>query len=251
MNGQIQFQRLLSERLADLKVRNPRYSLRAFAGKLRVSPGALSGILSGKRKISRELAHRVARNLALGPHELDGLLAAFDAKSSPPSPDYARISADQFKVIADWWHYGILSLLNTRSFREDPSWIARRLRIPAREAEAALERLLRLGMLERAPDGSLKRSKPRFETTDGVADASLRQFHAQELELAKRSLEEDPVEIRDITSMTVAIDPAKIEEARKAIRDFQDRICALVGTEPRTEVYKLCVQFFPITGEDS
>lgn len=45
---------------------NPRYSLRRFAAQLRVSPGTLSEVLSGKRVLGIGVARRISNALELG-----------------------------------------------------------------------------------------------------------------------------------------------------------------------------------------
>jgi hypothetical protein len=50
-----------------------------------------------------------------------------------------------------------------------------------------------------------------------------------------------------MTSVTMAIDPRKIGMAKEFIRKFQDEFCVLVEQGDQTEVYKLSMQFFPLT----
>ena len=60
---------LLHAELSRRKSMNPRYSLRAFATRLRVDPGALSRILSGKQAISQQILVRMVQGLKLIPEE--------------------------------------------------------------------------------------------------------------------------------------------------------------------------------------
>src|SRR4051812_39991780 len=58
----------------ELEVRcqqSPRYSLRRFAGELRLSPSRLSEILNGKQGLSRESARGVAQNLGYTPGDTE------------------------------------------------------------------------------------------------------------------------------------------------------------------------------------
>lgn len=41
--------------------------------------------------------------------------------------DPNQLSMDQFAIIADWYHFAILNLINTPGFKSDISWIAKRL----------------------------------------------------------------------------------------------------------------------------
>lgn len=251
---QIAIGQVLREAFVESQVRNPAYSLRSFARRLAISPSALSEILNGKRRISRKLAERLADKLCLEPKQRHELLSRFrpagaTSKDVPfPPLAYQELDADQFATMAEWYHFGILSLMETAGFVSDPAWISERLAIKLPEATAAIERLLRLGLVARGDDGALKLTKGRLTTSDGVRSISLRRAHATNLALAQKSLEEDDVDVRDFSAMTLAIDAALLPEAKKIIREFQDRLAdRLEVPGKQTEVYKLCVQLFPLS----
>ena len=112
--AQVAIQRTLSEALTNAKIKNPSFSLRAFAKKLKINPSALSEILNGKRVISESLARRLVDNLALDPKEKQSVLSLFDqtANSGETIDDnYLELSVDHFKTISEWYHFAILSLM--------------------------------------------------------------------------------------------------------------------------------------------
>ena len=254
MSGQPVLQKLLSQRLADIRLRNPSYSLRAFAKKAGVSSSAISEILNGKRRISKNTARRIALRLSLDPQEAATLLASFPEKrpyrkeSDPPEqPPLAQLSMDQFRLISEWWHFAIQSLSETEDYRHDPAWVASRLGLSPQQARSAMERLSRLRMLWSDEAGKVLRGAPGYETSDDIADASLRHAHSQNLELARKSLESDPVLQRDFTATTMAIDPDKLPEAKRRIREFHNELCAFLESGDKREVHKICIQMFPLT----
>ncbi len=253
VTAQLAIQKKLNEALIEAQLRNPAFSLRAFSRKLSVSPSALSEILNGKRRVSKKLAERLLKNLCLSPKETQGIVDLFvdkhpenDPESKYQSP-YIELSTDQFHVISEWYHFGILSLAETVDFKGDAKWIAERLGIRAQDAQAALDRLERLKLLEKNPKGKLVPTGNGYSTSDEVRDMGLRKAHGQNLEMARRSLEEDPIEQRDFTATTMAIDPSKLPVAKKMIREFQDRLCAYLESGVKRDVYKLCIQVFPLT----
>jgi hypothetical protein len=63
------YRRELREELERLQRKNSRFSLRAFARKLGLSPGMLSNVLAGKRNLSVEVALQVAQRLGYSPAE--------------------------------------------------------------------------------------------------------------------------------------------------------------------------------------
>ncbi len=244
---------VLRQAFVEAQVRNPSYSLRAFARRLAISPSALSEIMAGKRRISRKIADRLTEKLCLEPRQRQAILTLFRAggaaagDSAAGGIEYELLDADKFAAIADWYHFGILSLMETKDFQSDPQWIAARLNIRLRESVAALERLERLGLIKKTR-GKFSLTKGRLTSSDGVRNLSLQRAHAANLALAQTSLAEDPVDSRDFCATTMAIDPEKIPEAKQMIREFSDRLASFLETSGKqTEVYKLCLQLFPLS----
>lgn len=253
-SSQLAIQKTLQEALADAQVKNRAFSLRAFARRLGVSPSSLSEILNGKRRVSKRLATRLTERLCLAPAERDALLSLFPEKTGTGGAeevgkDYTLLSADRFHAISDWYHFAILSLAETKDFRAEADWIAQRLNIRVGEAQSALDRLLRLGLLAQNAKGKIVPTGAHFSTTDDIQNLALRRAHLKNLDLAHVALEEDPVELRDFTAVTMAIDPSRLPIAKRMVREFQDRLSAVLETGERTEVYKICVQLFPLTKE--
>lgn len=252
MNEQLAVQTLLQRKFAELQSANPRYSLRSFSRKVGMNPGALSGILNGKRNVSAKLAERIAERLLLDPQERSELFGQFRVLRTRigeegTSEDYRRLTAAQFKVTAEWEHFAVLSLIKIRGFKSDAEWIAGRLGITAARAREVIRRLVDAGMASLEADGKLKRTAPRFRTTDDVADASVRRSHEQSLELARRSLEADAVQDRDHTWLMLPMDPKNLSVAKEKIRQFQDELSQLAGTGDRAEVYRLSMHLYPLT----
>lgn len=248
-------QQLLQRKLAELQSANPRYSLRAFSRRVGLNPGALSGILNGKRNVSAKLVERIAGRLLLDPQERSELFSHFRVlryeTRDAGDAEYRKLTAAQFKVVAEWEHFAVLSLLRTKGFRSEAGAIAERLGLTPARAREVVQRLLEAGMAELGTDGNLRRASPNYRTTDDVADLSLRRSHEQSLELAKRSLERDAVADRDHTWVMFAMDPRKLSMAKEKIRRFQDELAELVEAGDQTEVYRLSMHFFPLTTPDT
>ncbi len=251
LSAQMAIQTKLNQAYAEAKLRNPAYSLRAFSKKLGLAPSAISEIMNGKRRISRKIAEKIAQGLAMGPHESAPLLALFDEEkegaTSRQSMDSLELQMDVFHMIAEWYHFAILSLAETKGFQSDAEWVAKRLGLKGPQAQGALDRLERLEMLARDKKGRLYATGKSYTTTDEVSNAALRRAHADNLELARLSLEGHTVEERDFTSITMAMDPEKLPVAKKMIREFRDKLCQYLESGDKVEVYKFCMQMIPLS----
>lgn len=245
MNAQTSIQSLLHQELIKIRIRNPAYSLRAYSKKLGISHSALSEILNGKRNVSKKLAQRLAQRLCLSPEQVDAML--FGKIQTPTSKQRRalELAADHFHIVSDWYYFAILSLCETKEFPGTSLFISDYFELDQRVAQTILDRLVRLGLLK-FERGKYRATGKEYASSDGVGSVSVRKHHFQTLELAKASLEEDPLEERDFTSMTMAIDPKNIPEARKLIRKFRDDLSCLLEVGEKKEVYKLSLQLFSL-----
>jgi transcriptional regulator with XRE-family HTH domain len=235
--------RALSLEMARVRLRNPRFSQRAFAKRLGLTSSALSEVLSQKRNLSRTSSERILRQLGEDPAGLlnDGIDSGRPLKT-------VQLDYDQFALISEWHNIALLSLLETKGARGKVSWIAKRLRIEKGTARVAIERLMRLGLLKKGAGGEYELAVTDTAGADGVPDLARRRHHLEGLGLAERSLLEDPLELRDHYSMTLAMPTRKIPEAAKRIRKFINELTQwLESSAERDEVYRVAVQLFPLT----
>jgi uncharacterized protein (TIGR02147 family) len=265
MQAQALLQDLLLQKLTDTQSKNPSFSLRAFAQRIGLSPGALSAVLNGKRKLSSKKIVEISKRLDLDPVESSKLFSALSSQhlESPqtlPTVEYTQLTLSQFKLVADWEHLAILSLIKTEDFKTDVEWIAERLGISSNRARSALSRLEELELVEQTKSGSLRRTPVPVQAGDLGKDQAVRRSHEQCLELAKESLHRDETSLRDFSALTLVLRPSQIPEAAKIIRRFQDELAhfleapalkakgasAKKNNSPQ-EVYKLAVQLFPIS----
>ena len=150
-------------------------------------------------------------------------------------------------MIAEWEHKAILSLLETADLFSSVQSIADRLGISDTQCLRALDRLLSLELIERKSNGNYRRTKAKIRTTDGIYDSSIQKAHDESLELARKSLHNDPVDLRDVTSITMPINPKKFAQAQVLIRKFQDSLAELLETGSKTEVYRFTTALYPLT----
>lgn len=236
---------------ARIKARNSRMTLRALARRLELSPGRLSEFLSGKRRITVKTAQRISERLALDPARKHHFLRTIGSpgragRASESPTNYHLLALDQFALIADWYHYAILSLTEIKGFKSKEEWIAKRLGISTIQVRAALQRLVRVGLLK-VEDGRWVTTGRNLETPSDIASSALRRSHRQDLKRAMRALDEVALEERDITAMTMAIDVRRLPEAKRRIREFRKDMARFLEHGEANEVYNLNIQLIPLT----
>lgn len=236
--------------------RNDAYSLRAFARLLDLPSGRVSQLLSRKRNFTPKLGRKIALQLSYDPARTERFLGAIEgerrrvrksAQPLPPARELSPLPMDQFEAIADPVHFAILSLCETKNFSGLAKDIAPALGVSPVEARAAADRLVRLGLLKLDPKGRLRLARsPGLTTTQDVRSAALRRAHKKVLEDSIVALDEIPLELRDITSITMAIDPRRLPEAKERLKELRRSLSDFLETGSRTEVYRLNVQLVPV-----
>ena len=112
----------LASQFKQRRLRNPRYSLRAFARDLGSDHSTLSQILRQRRPLSSRMATMLGERLGLDRRTVRQVSGQQNAES-------------------------ILRLMRTRAYRPDSRWIAIRTGLSLDAVNAALSRLLREGKM--------------------------------------------------------------------------------------------------------
>lgn len=247
--------------LADRASINPRYSLRAFAQNLGLAPSYLSAVMNGKKSLSPETAYAVTEKLKLGEQEATyfRILAQMEGTKDPalkesllqraqvlsPRVVVHDLSVDQFKMISDWHHYAIFVATDLSDFKATPDRIAKILGLSRAEVHVAVERLIRLKMLEKDSEGRLKQTVPHSRLVSRAPSRAVRSHHRQNLEKAIENLSMQTPEERFMGSETFCIDESQIEEFQELCTRFLNSAVVLANkAKTKNQVYHLGVQFF-------
>jgi uncharacterized protein (TIGR02147 family) len=237
----------LAESLAEIKSKNSSYSLRSFAKKLDIHPAALSEFINGKRSVSAQKAEALLKKLMIAPNDVQKIVQAFGADDFQSDLTPAiELKMDQFQMIADWQHFAIMSILEVKNPPRTTKSISTRLGISIRYTESALQRLERLSLIRKDSRG-YSVSGEQYNSADEVSDISIKKHHIDGFELAKKALETLPLSQRDFYSITISANPDKLPEAKKLIRKFQEKLQSIMQTGNTSEVFRLCVQLFPLS----
>jgi uncharacterized protein (TIGR02147 family) len=253
--------------MADSRKANPAFSQRAFARKLGVAPGFLNEVLAGKKNLSNQTAFKLAARLELSREETEVFCALvqleltrdLDARRkiierlrglNLDGQVPADLSVEVFAAIADWYHVAIRNLVELDGARLTPAEAARRLGITELEAELALDRLLKLELIERneAKPSGYSRTEPHSWIESQAPNGALRRFHRQMLAKAMESLETQSNAEKVVATHTLAVPDAAFAEADRLIDEFLLKMAKLAELPgPRTQVYHLGLQYFNLT----
>lgn len=240
----------LQKLFAERSRKNAKYSLRAFASSLELDSSTLSALLRRKRPMTSKMAMKIIDRLDIqDPLQVQMLLmGSLSGAQNTPASSYGEFDMATAEVISSWEHFAILATLELPRFKGDTKTIAKRLNIPMAIAMEALYRMEKLGIVAKS-EGYWKLTGKNMSTPSNIPNSRLRQGHRQHIERALESLDNDSVDVRDITGITMAINSEKLDEAKTLIQDFRRRLSGFLETGTCDSVYRLNVQLFPLTQE--
>lgn len=246
---------------------NTSFSYRAFSmrAKLR-SPNYLKLVIDGERNLTPAMAKRFAAACGLSGQAASFFveLVAFGQADTMDERNeiYTRLKryvqyreANQLQLAQDeyhskWYLPAIRELVQAEDFRADPKWIAERLtpKIKPAEAQAALQTLKQLKMLEQDELGRLRQGTPHVTTGAETASLHMVNYHRSMMGLASEALERVNYEQRDISSVTLCLGRDGLEHVKRAIVRFRRELLKLSEMErtPR-QVVQVNFQLFPLS----
>jgi uncharacterized protein (TIGR02147 family) len=252
----------LKQILSEAARSNPRYSLRAFARKLGLSPGGLSLILARKKKLSLARAYEVSEALGLEGKEKEYflLLAQLESTASvalkaelherirrlfPRKSPAQNLAIEQFRMISEWHGLAILELVTSIGAAWGAPRIAQYLGVPRAEVDAMLERLVRLELIERLDDGSFARVADRLLVSSSLPSEAIRKYYEGVLDRARESVRTQSPQEKVAGTEVFAFDPSQLEAVRALTDQYLEdlRQLARQGAAP-TEMYQAFVDVF-------
>lgn len=242
-------------------------SYRSFARDAKLgAPNYLKLVIDGKRNLSAEMAERFAKACRLNAESTDyfKLLVAFNQATSDEERNdlharlskFSRFRSSQRLDLAEkdyhstWYIPAVRELVACPGFVEDAAWIASTLEpnISEKDAQHALDVLLRLGLLERDDNGRLSQASRAVSTGDMASGLYIRNYHTELIQRALRAMHDLPAEERYISSLTLSVSPSTLDELKQRVLEFRKELIALCDADPRpSRVVQLNLQLFPLT----
>ena len=240
----------LKQSFADRCQTNPSYSLRAFSRSIGMDSSTVSALMSGKRPLTLKTARKIVDGLNItNPAVVQALLVdSLIGEPEETATGYGEMAMEKAEAISSWEHFAILALLELKDLKGQDRTISERLNIPLVTAWGCLQRLERLELIRKGKNG-WELTGRNMATPSQVPSGALREGHRQNIMKALKSMENDPVEVRDISGITMAVAAKRLPEARKLIQEFRRTLSAFMEEGKRDMVYRLNIQLFPLSQE--
>ncbi|MBC7421482.1 MAG: TIGR02147 family protein [Bdellovibrio sp.] len=258
----------LRAEFAERSMRNSRYSLRAFARDIGLSPSTLSEVLNGHHGLSRIMALKSGARINLNSSNCENFADLFEARFSKSSEKKQNallriqhrksltnenISLDAFRVISDWQYMTILELVGLPecpSSEKSTQWLSQKLGLQEKVVQESVDRLQRLGLLILAKDHKWVATDDFTGVGENIPSLAIRRFHRQILEKALQALDFQTVEQREVSSTVFSLDKTQLTAAKAELRKFRlDFANKYTSATNKNAVYCLSFQLFNLIEE--
>lgn len=252
---------------------NPRYSLRAFASSLEVSPSVLCEVFAGRKRFSTARLRALPSLLRVEALErrhfrlLVDLENAVDPRRRKLLRNRIANNAQRARAVVlrndqtakvVYWD----SFLVAESFAKDPGWqdaqtVARSTGIDPDRAKSILDALADEGLLER--DRREKRAVFRRSLGQVIASAAqdnavFKALHHEGLSRARAAVDSVPIDRRYSATEMLTFGPELLPAIRRTLEDSLDQIQRLSSRKRREdaavsrETFAVSLHLFPAKG---
>lgn len=158
----------------------------------------------------------------------------------------SEIDRDLLQYFSHWLNPVVRESFLMPSLNGDAEKIKQRLSANVRleEIKAAIELLIKLGMVEQSESGKLRPVDESVETARTVSSISIVNYHRQMIELAKQSITAVPESRREILALTLRLTEENAAVAKELFHEVIQKIHKL-ETSHGGEVYQVNTQIFP------
>jgi uncharacterized protein (TIGR02147 family) len=141
-----------------------------------------------------------------------------------------QLDLDTFQLFSVWHHCTILELIQVQGFQTDSRWIAKTLGIAADEVNIALQRLLRLGLLEMSSPNRWKDKSGDAEFhSAALSEVACNKISQEIHELAIEAIRRIPGQYRGHRQMMIAVDSRRLPRLKVLTDEFMKELRALVS----------------------
>ncbi len=256
---------MIAEKSSAAGAKRGAFGLRAIARRAGLAgPSLLSMVLRGQRKLTPDIALRLADALSLKGHgrKLLQALAQAETTKSPVERRRAReralellsrhpeteLSASQYRFFALWYMPVLYVWIGGDDFIEDTKAIALRLGGGVRpsEVETAIGDLLAIGAIKRNRSRRLVQSMGAVTTADDVPPGALNSYYEQMIDRARGALSFPP-DMREFSGLTIAISDSALPRVKEKIRAFRHELNSTLSHDPDArKIYHIGMQVFPV-----
>lgn len=259
------YQAFLREYYEERKKKDFFFSFRLFGTKTGVDPSYLVRVMQGRAHISLKSLPGVCRYMGLegkSREYFEAMIRFAKARTNQDSKlwfermlelqgiDADTVEASQYEYYRKWYHSAVRALISIEPFRGEYKALAGRLSpsISVKEAKDSVELLFKLGLVRRETDGSICVCQKHLTTGQKWNGVAVREFQKECIRIASESIDRHPKEIRDISTLTLAVHHKDLILMREKASEFRRSLQNLASDVDGADcVYQVNVQIVPLS----
>lgn len=257
-----EYLRILRTEFEQRKLKNKRYSLRAFSKFLGLNHATLSQVMSKQKGLSLKMAIKITHRLGLDSIEKNKFLTSV-TKCFSRSPSRRQEAEEKLKTLAKykkitltkheeiptinhWSHVAVFEVILTAKANTQAD-IAKILDLSEIKVANVLYTLSNLGFITKNED-RYHSLRPTIHTTNDIPNESIAQYHASICLKAADSIHKQTVNIREFQNAIMCVDPKDIPEAKQMIRHFAQEFYLKYHNEISiNKIYSFSMNFFKLS----
>lgn len=246
---------------------DPKFSYRYYSAKAGFSSSNfLSLVVKGKRNLTIASVGKIAKGFALNKQErsfFENMVFMNQAstheekdhyfqrmlKSKPFRACY-KIDASQYNYFSNWYNLVVREMVAFAPRPVSAEWIASQIQpeITPRQAQKALELLLKIGMIEPCARGGYSKKEAVLTTGSEVRAIQITNFHKEMAGLADSALDRLPPDQRDISGLVLSLRRNRMPEIKEKIDAFRNELAEMAAADENEDaVFYVQIRAFPLT----
>lgn len=258
------YQKYMRDFYEQEKRHKPHISFRYLGNRMDLDPGFLLKVIQGKHHLAKRSVESVCRFFKFSEKEsryFDVLVSYGKAKTNSDIKLYFErlmtlrgantkpVQASQYAFYQKWYHSAIHALLSIYEFRGGFKKLGSLLTpsITARQAQESIRLLMKIGLVTRGEDGIYHPTDDFVTTGEKWQSAAIREYQKETIKLSTQALDLHPKEIRDISTVTVALSQRDLPEIREKIRQLRQSILSHEHDNKPDTVFQVNIQLIPLS----
>lgn len=257
-----EYLRILKNELEQRKLKNKRYSLRAFSKFLGLNHATLSQVMSKQKGLSLKMAIKITQRLGLDSIEKNKFLTSVTKcfsrspvrrheaeeklKTLSKHKKVTMTKYDEIPTINHWSHVAVFETVLTAKANTIAD-IAKILDLSEVKVSGILYMLQQIGFISQT-EGRYHSLRQTIHTSNDIPNEALASYHASICTKAADSIHKQSVNIREFQNAIMCVDPKDISEAKQIIREFMQDFYLKFHNEVSTnKIYSFSMNLFKLS----
>ncbi|WP_374001487.1 TIGR02147 family protein [Bdellovibrio bacteriovorus] len=241
------------KKFEERRAANPRFSLRALAQRVDISPGHLSEIFNNKRPVSSANFEKLIAGLRLSQEDHDAAIQLFESEKNRKKATYSIervLTKTEFSEVSGVDFFLVLAAMDLHADLTDIESISNQTGVSPQKTVLVMDKLEQLGLVERQSDESYIKAVRSLSSESDIPNFDVQKFHLEAMQRSSDIFHKVPTEKRDMVYVTMAVNPKNLNQAKKELEKCWKKVYSKLSQGECTEIYTLGMQLLPAAASE-